>query len=174
MARNDDFQAQSRTRYDDQRLLLTSHRMDAAGTPIPAPDRTFNHFILTAVQEPDSEIAQVALSSDAPKLYGFGRAHKVFTFQGKILDTNLDKTLESRSGSQFGMTYTGHSYADLQQFYSDFGSLSVCARTRRLVRVVYAGKILYGAINALNITTASAEPNCYEVTMSIFVVREVR
>jgi hypothetical protein len=172
MAR-EDFQKQSRTSYDSGRLILSSHRLDAAGTPVPVPDKTFSHLLADAVQEPDSEVAQVALSSDAPKLYGFGRAHRVFTIQGKILDSDLDKTIApSDRFNEYNNNWNGHSFTDLQDFYNEYGSLAVCAKQRRVVRMLYARRGLYGAINALNVSTTSGQPNCYDVSMSFFVTRE--
>ena len=172
MAR-EDFQKQARTAYDSNRLVLTSHRIDAAGTPMPVPERTFSHLLVTSIQEPDAEIAQVALSSDAPKLYGFGRAHRVFTVQGKILDSDLDKSVSPAGGATASNPdWDGHSFSSLQDFYKDFASLAVCASERRIVRMSYTRRSLYGAINALSVSTSATEPNCYEVNLSFFVTRE--
>lgn len=168
-----DFQRQARTAYDSGRLILSAHRLDAAGTPVPVPDKTFSHLIVESIQEPDSEMAQVALSSDAPKLYGFGRTHRVFTIQGKLLDTDLDKTISPEQRfNEYNNDWNGHSFSDLQDFYKEFGSLAVCAKQRRVVRMLYARRSLYGGINALNVSTSSGQPNCYDVSMSFFVTRE--
>lgn len=169
----ENFQNQSRTAYDSNRLILSSHRLDAAGTPVPVPDRTFNHLLVTAIQEPDTELAQIALSSDAAKLYGFGRTHRVFNVQGKILDTDLDKSISPKQVSnEYSSDWDGHSYSSLQDFYTSYASLAVCAKERRVVRMTYAQKTLYGSINLLNVTTTANEPNCYEVGLSFFVTRE--
>ena len=170
MTRKRDFQEQGQTLYDDIRLSLTNHQLDAAGTPEPVHRSRFNHMLLSAVNEPDAEIAQVVLSSDAAKLYGFGREHKIYNFSGKILDTNLDKSFSSpASGS---MTYTGHSYTDIRKFYEDFGSIAACAQTRSLVKVTYPAKTLYGGLVDLNVTALAAMPHCYEVAFSLLVTRE--
>jgi len=164
------FQSQGQTLYDDIRLSLTSHRIDSAGSPEPVAQSSFNHLLLSSVSEPDVEIAQVLLSSDAPKLYGFGREHKVYLFQGKILDTNLDKSFtSSEAGAD---TFTGHSYTNLRKFYEDFGSIAACAQTRSLLKVTYPSKALYGGIVDLNVQAMSAMPHCYEISFSLFVTRE--
>lgn len=170
MTRDKLFQAQAQTLYDDVRLSLTSHRIDSAGTPEPVVASSFNHLLLAAVSEPDMEIAQVVLSSDAPKLYGFGREHKIYSFQGKILDTDLDKSFTSYE--EGANTYTGRSYTDLRKFYEDFGSIAACAQTRSLLKVTYPSKALYGGMVDLNVQAAAAMPHCYEIAFNLYVVRE--
>jgi len=160
--------------YDDVRANMTVFARDVSGAlDITTPVADFKQLMLQSSQESDTERTQIALGSDAPKLYAFGRQHRFFVYQAFILDTNLDTDIEVRGdsgvpGVGVSSVWTGDSYNELQDFYRNFASLHACARNRYLVKFSYNGKQLYGAINQLTVSADSTQPNKYDVQFSFY------
>ena len=159
--------------YDDVRANFVVYEVDNSGAiNVAEPVASFKQLMLQSSQESDSEKTQIALASDAPKLYSFGRQHRFFVYQAFILDTKIDNPIEVTSTVAPGLSTTsewsGQSYFELQDFYLSFAGLHACARNRFIVMFTYNGKRLYGAIDQLTASTDATQPNKYDVQFSFY------
>lgn len=166
MTREKDFQSSAQTIYENERASFVVYPIDRTGAiDLSRPVASYNQVLVQSVQEQDSERTQIALSSDAAKLYSFGRQHRFFNFQGTLLDTNMKGFLETNPIS----IWTGRSYTEWASFYENFANLSTCAKNRYLVQLTYPSKRLFGAINQMSASTDAAQPNRYDLVFSFYV-----
>ena len=167
-----DFLGSSQTLYDNERTVLSTFPVDRTGAiNNTIPVFVFADFQVQSVQETDNEKTQIALSSDEPKLYAFGRHHRFYTFQGVLLDTNLNRDIRVETDT-FSKSWTGNLLSEWQDYYDNYAKLSVCADKRYLVQLTYVSKKLLGAINQMSITADASQPNKYDLVFSFYVTHE--
>lgn len=166
--RDTTFNSSAQTLYEDVQGLFSVHRLNRQGVlDISNSVATFRQLQLRSAQEQDTEQTQIALSSDAPKLYAFGRQHRVFNYQAFLADSAIEKELTLGRGVNQSV-WTGESYSEWQDFYENYARLSVCAANRWAVRFSYAGTIVTGAINMMAVTAFSQQPHIYDVAFSMY------
>jgi hypothetical protein len=170
--RDNTFHVAQPTLYEDVRTVFDVYRLNQSGSlDINTSLASFDQFILQSAQQQDSEKVQIALASDAPKLYAFGRQHRFYTYQGILIDSDLENQIELQAGPITSI-WTGDTYNEWQSFYDNFAKLSVCADERYLVELKYASKIVYGAINQMTVSANAVSPHIYDVVFSMYVVSE--
>lgn len=166
--RNELYHNSGATLYQDARANLVVYKLDRAGAlDVTNPVTFFKELLLQSSQESDSEKTQVALGSDAPKLYAFGRQHRFFVYQATLIDTQLDRdiTVDTATGPS---VWTGAAYSQLQDFFNEHASLYACAANRTLVQLTYNSRRLYGAMNQLTVSTDAMQPFKYDVQFSFY------
>ena len=169
-ARDNIFHGSATILYNDVRADLTVFQLDRTGAVnVNSPVRSFNQILLQSAQEQDGEVTQTILSSDAPKIYSFGRAHRFFTYQAVLLDTNLDEPIDLGPRTSPN-PWSGNSLTEWTDFYTNFARLSKCAQNRYIVRLQYANKDLYGSINQMTISGESTTPHKYDTVFSFYTV----
>lgn len=168
MTRPSDFHETLDAPHVDGTIQMTVYALSPSGSiNIDAPIASYNGFIMQSVQEADNERTQIALSSDTPKLYAFGKQHRFFVYQGFIIDTYLDKPrdLDIFLGDA---GYDGRGLTKLLSFI-DKARLHTCAKNRTIVELSYTNNIVYGAFTQCAVTHDAAAPHTYQVVLSFFV-----
>ncbi len=164
--RLDNFNASGINPHEDAAAILEVFRVNYKGVlNTSVPIASFSQIQLKSTQEQDTEKTQIALSSDAPKLYTFGRQHRIFNYQAFIGDTNLSSDIEIPANNS---VWTGRSYSEWQDFYDNFAKLSVCAERRYVVQLTYANKRILGAINMMAVSGYADQPHIYDVVFSFY------
>lgn len=153
------------TLYEDgERAGLNILQRDADGDLITVGAvATFSDLILSRVDERDGERTQTVLA-DNPKLYAFGRDHRVYGVSAVLLDTDLDHTI--RIGTK---EWTGRTASEWREFYEKYAALHVCAKNRYMVQFIYARRVLYGAITDMQLSRLSVKPNEVELLFNFYV-----
>jgi hypothetical protein len=156
LARRADYYPAAESLYDNARTEFTVFNLDRTGaiSDLLNPQASFNHFFTQTVSESDRERTQFAMSSEANKLYVFGREHRIYTFTGTLFDTDLTRPIEHQFNKS-APAWTGRGVSEWVNFYENFASLHAAAKNHQIVRVAYAKRLLYGCI-LQTVTTDSA------------------
>jgi len=148
--------------FDDKRSVMTVHDLDASGAIIPTPVAKYDEFIVQSIIESTRERSQlITTSSGLNKAYFFGREHQLFNVSAKLLDTRLNNSING---------WNGKGLANWKIFYDTHARLSECARLRRIVKLTYTDRVLYGAVLQNNRTHSSLEPHTYDLSFLLYVV----
>jgi len=149
---------------DGERANLNVLQRDADGElVVVGAIASFSDLILARVDERDFERVQTILS-DNPKLYAFGRDHRIYGASAVLLDTDLTDTIEIGNKK-----WTGRSAAEWREFYKKYASLHVCAQSRYMIQFSYARRVLYGAIVDMQLSSLSMKPNEVELLFNFYV-----
>jgi len=154
--------------HSDQTMSMVLYALSPSGAiNVDAPIAKYSDFVMQSVQEADNERTQIALSSDAPKLYAFGKQHQFFIYQGFVIDTYLDKPRDLDTT----LSSTHHDGRGLTKLLSfmDEARIYACARNRTIVELTYANRIVYGAFTQCAVTHDANALHTYQVVLSFFV-----
>jgi len=172
MTRYNNFHAALATPYDSERMVMTVYKLDRTGGINTSQSiARYDELLLQSSQEQDSEKVQIALASDAAKLYAFGAQHKFYIYQAELLDTELEKSVSVRDRKNI-TSWTGKGYNMWQDFY-EIGRLHSCAKNRYVVELTYLTRRMYGAIIQMSASTDSGQPHKYSVTFSFLATHVV-
>jgi hypothetical protein len=161
------------TLYDNARTTFVVYPVDRTGAiDLTDPQIRFESFFTTAVSESDRERVQYAMSSDAPKLYSFGREHRIYNFSGFLFDTNIDHPIESTQ-TEVPRSWRGDGLASWTNFFENWGSLHASSKRRTIVEVTYANRRLYGCLLQTAATQLAVQPHKVDQVFSFYVNQAV-
>ncbi len=180
--------ASAQTLYEDERAVLTVHRIDKKGAIEPEHLILFDHLLVQNILESTKERTQLVPSSGAiEKLYVFGREHRLFSVNAKLLDTDFPVAQEFNQSVGFVGTapilftqpafrqlaigsWDGRGLKAWKTFHDKYARLSVCADNRWICRLAYNNRLLYGAIvqNSRSMTDQLA--HAYDLTFLFYAV----
>lgn len=151
--------------YDEERLSLVVLRLDRTGAVDNVAEvARFDDFLLRGVSEQEDERIQFMPSSDANKIYAFGQDHHVFDFSGVLLDTKLSRPVTAGEDS-----WSGESYKEFVQFFTQYANIGVCARNRYIVMARYANRFVYGTLISMTAQHSAMNEFMYQAGFSFYV-----
>jgi hypothetical protein len=161
------------TLYDDARTTFVVYKVDRTGAiDLTSPQVRFESFFATVVSESDRERIQYALSSDAPKIYSFGREHRIYNFSGYLFDTNLDHSIPSLDPNII-KPWSGAGLDAWTNFFENWGSLHASAKRGTIVELTYANRRLYGCIFQTASSQTATQPHKVDQVFSFYVAKSV-
>lgn len=168
--------------FPETRNYVGVYEFDAGGAlNLIEPVALFDEFVLQSVVESNKDNTQIFLSSDAPKIKVFGQSHWLFSISAVLLDTDLNRTIETPGVTEGILAqtdqqllqnrgWTGSGIANWRIFYESFACLPVCAKNRWLVGFYYMGRTFYGAFTQSNIVQTASEPHRAFMSSSFYAV----
>lgn len=148
--------------FVDKRSIMTVHDLDPSGAIIPTAVAQYDEFVVQTIVESTRERSQlITTSSGLNKAYFFGREHQLFNISAKLLDTKINDSING---------WNGKGLANWKLFYDNHARMSECARLRRIVKLAYTDRVLYGAALQNNRTHNSSAPHTYDLSFLFYVV----
>lgn len=153
--------------YPDSPTYISVYERDRSGQIVPSKMITsFPSLFVQTVSDMDQEVVHPLMSSDAPKLQTFGSMNRVVSITGYLVDPISDKSNASVKGVRSDQILAWETFIDT------YTTATVCASNNWIVKIIYQGRVLYGAVLDKTISISSSTQYLGTTTLTFLLLEE--